>query len=172
MIKRLTEWLNLITAAGQALPYVIAAGAFIGVVLKWLAGTLWAASVQLRFPLLLVIAIVSLAIYPLAKLLEWVVKKDAAAPFEYSGVLWRPSRLSFRYPTALCLQPSCGRELFHKSESKQSVEQGQHGWDYYPKLTTTHFLECPEHGRVWQGDSDLDELRAKARSMQKSNKRS
>ncbi len=170
MIKRLTEWLNLITAAGRALPYVIAAGAFIGVLLKWLAGTLWAVSVQL--PLLLVIAIVSLAVYPLAKLLEWVVKKDAAVPFEYSGVLWRPSRLSFHYPTALCPVRGCERELFHTSERKPSLEPiSPHGWDLYAKVATIYYLECPEHGRVWQGDSDLNELQAKARSMQRGRQR-
>lgn len=172
MIKRLTDWLNLIAAAGRALPYVIAVGAFIGIVLKWLAGTLWAVSVQLQLPLVVLIAVVSLTVYPLAKLLEWVVKKDAVAAFEYSNVLWRPSRLSFRYPTALCPKSGCGLKLFHKSESKPSVEQGRLGWDYHAKLTTTHFLECAKHGIVWQGDRGLDELQAKARSMQQGGRKS
>jgi hypothetical protein len=150
-------------AIGRAWPYLVAivliiAGAVSGVAAK---------RVELDVPLLAVVAVVVLAAYPLAKLVESTIRSQARRPFSYGGLSWKPSWWGLGYPTALCPRPACGRRVYYKTEAGISLEpMGPCGWDKVLSRKVAHFYECPMHGRLDVPDIDFRELQEKAKIME------
>jgi hypothetical protein len=96
-MKRMKDFLDFLGSLVKAWPaLVVIAGLLVSVALAptQIASTV----VSLSIPLPLFIAIAALALYPIAKLVQRLFEHRKQEPFSYSGLLWKPALLGFRYP--------------------------------------------------------------------------
>jgi hypothetical protein len=166
-MKRLKEFLDFLITLRQAWPILVWA---LLLLLSLVLGLTNAANktIQFSIPLPLLVAAIAFAIYPILKFIQWLASKPMK-PFENSGLLWKPSKLSFHYPKPLCPKEGCGCEIIVKVVP--SVNIGHAAATNLPILTAhtkySYTFECPIHG-VISGvpDEDIEVLQHKARMVQ------
>ena len=112
MVKRITEILNLLVSVAKARWILLLMGTVFLSGVVWLRGRLLSA---VELPLIVVIVMLTLAAYPLLKLLEWLLVRTRRAPISLHGLEWTRS-FRFQYPTPL--RPRCGREVVYRWETK------------------------------------------------------
>lgn len=166
-MKRLKEFLDFIVSLVQALPYIWGFLVLAVAVIIGLATNIESTTVHVSLSLPLVIALIALAIYPVAKSVEWLFKARSAPPFPYNGLMWKPAWFGFGKPTPFCPVPNCSFEVHHRSEQNLSIRPVS---GYGPMLQTRtndmHYYVCPIHGKVAQNEYEEDELRKMAKSVQ------
>ena len=162
-MKILKELLELIVAIAKAWPYLLGGLLFIVSVIVELSTGLASVTIQISLSLPVVIIIIALASYPIAKFIEWLIKGKRIEPFIFDGLLWKPSRLSFMYPTPICPHQGCGCRVYYKTDSSVSLRpiHGTPHWQAHNGYI--HIYECPQHGRLSVSNIDIDELRKKAK---------
>lgn len=164
-MKRIKDFLDLIVTVVKAWPYLLVGLTFVLSIVAWLAG-FGSTMVQFALPLPLVLVFIALAIYPIAKTIVWFLRKRSLQVFPFNGLLWKPSRFRFRYPTPICPEKDCGCEVFCKVEQSNFLRPVQPG--IVKQQAKDHFsYECPVHGVLHNvPDIDILELQMKARLVQ------
>jgi hypothetical protein len=164
MLKKLGGLLDFLLKLKQAWPVILVVVSIILAVFLGLAG-IGKRGEQVNLYLPAVVVIMALALYPIAKLVEWFVKRKKAPVFEYAGFLWRPSIFRFRYPTPLCPVKGCGCEVTYKEFRPQFIG--------IMSLPTGHELDsqfsytCPIHGTISQRkNEDMGFLKENAQIIQ------
>ena len=163
-MKFLKQILDLINSLFKTWPYlVMIIGGIVSAIL-WLV-KVGQAVITLSIPLSLLIVIAALALYPVAKLISFTLQRMKRPPFEFSGLLWKPSIIG--YPRPLCLVQGCGQKIFYKIVQPPPVLLVRpNDWDGL-NLGNSYVYECPLHGRMKSVPNwPIDELRKKAKSFQ------
>jgi len=166
-MKKLKEFLDLIVSFAKAWRYLLGFLILITSIVAGFATDIAKITVQLKVPLLIMILVTSLALYPIAKFFEWALKKRTVKLFPYNGLMWKPARFSFFYPTPMCPREGCGRQVYYKTEPTISVKPMSGPISFQAMNTYLNIYECPEHGRLNIPDIDINELREKAKLFQK-----
>jgi len=165
-MKRIKDFLELIVALAKAWPYLLLALSYLLAVIAF-AVRFSSQLVAFSVPRLLFITVIALALYPIAKFIEALLKSKEQKPFLYKGLLWKLRRFSFQYPTPLCPHEDCGREVFLKSIPTVSVTPIS-GPFLQANSNYNHIYECPIHGVLSDvPNASIQELREKARLVQK-----
>lgn len=163
-MKTFKDFLDFVNALVRAWPIMISALALLISIIVGLSsvGTI---IFQLSVPLPLLIAASALMLYPIAKVLQWLTRRTIK-PFKYAGLLWKPSRLSFRYPIPLCPRDGCGCEIIFKAVPSVNIETLS-GPFLQARSSYRFTYECPIHG-ILSGvpDSEIAELQRKAWMVQ------
>lgn len=172
MMKRLKEFFDLIVALAKAWPYVSGFIILIFTVMAGLAAKIQLITIQVKMPLLLVILFISFSLYPIAKLIEWIISKNIKGSFEYDGLLWKPTWFGFGNPTPICPVLDCGCEIHYKIEQSPSV-QGDYSISpfFFQKTVYSYIYECPRHNKIDVSNIDIVELKSKAKLFQNSLKK-
>ena len=125
--------------------------------------------INLSLPAPLVVAVAALATYPLAKAIEWGFSKRRPEPFSYAGLVWVPSRLTFRDPTPACPRANCGRPVICRVSPPPAFHLVASRSDFENVRTRPSFAyECPIHGALsGVPDEDLGLLAHQAKSSQR-----
>ncbi len=165
MIKRIKEFLELIVSFGKAWPYLLLA---LGYLLSIYAFAVKFSStiVQFSVPRFLLITVITLALYPIAKLIEVLIKSKKQRPFLYKGLLWEPTFLDFGYPTPTCPHEDCGRKIFLKTVPSISV-QPISGAFLQASPDYNYIYKCPIHGVLDVPNLSIRELQEKAKLARK-----
>jgi hypothetical protein len=163
-MKRSKDFLDLLGSFVKAWPIlVLILAILISLVLE--LTNIVKITIQLSIPLPALITAIALILYPILKFIQWLVSKPSKS-FRYAGLLWEPSKLSFRYPTPICPRKNCGCVIGCKAVSSISVETNT-----FP-LIQTHdsyrfIFECPIHGVISDvPNEDIAELQKKAKIAQ------
>jgi hypothetical protein len=164
LLKQLLDFLNSLVKAWPSLVIII--GGVSSAVL-WLM-QVGQTTVAFSLPLSVVVIILTLALYPITKVVQSIVQRSS---FEYSGLLWKPSFLG--YPCPVCPIQGCGQRVFAKVIQPPPVQVVRPN-DWGKVQMTMHYqYECPLHGKIDSVPNwPIDELRKKAKSIQRSNKSS
>ena len=164
-MRFLKRILDLINSLVKAWPYLIIVLGWITSAILWLVrvGQL---NVILSIPLSLLIAIAALALYPVAKTIQFAVERMRTPSFEYCGLLWKPSIIGHSRP--FCLVQGCGRKVFYKILEPAPVRL-MHPNDWSKaNWGNTYIYECPLHGRIQSVPNwSMVELKKKANSIQR-----
>jgi len=164
-MKRIKDFLDLIVTVVKAWPYLLVGLTVVFSIVVWLAG-FGATMVQFAMPLPLVVVFIALAIYPIVKTIEWLLRKKSLQVFPFNGLLWKPSRFRFKYPAPICPEKDCGCEVFCKVEQSISIRPVQPGI-FEPQAKDHFAYECPVHGVLHDvPDISIRELQIKARLVQ------
>ncbi|MBC7876147.1 MAG: hypothetical protein H7Y59_03165 [Anaerolineales bacterium] len=167
IINFITSILNLLLSLAKAQPIIVPAlGIIVGIILN-ATTQIQSIIIPLKLPLLAIIFVGSLAVYPPLKLIEWIITQKSKPPFEYGGLFWKPTIFSFGYPTPICHHQGCGNKVLVKSKSSPSLEPTQFGGITYATMQVVYIYECPEHDEVLRSNEGLTELQTKAKLMQK-----
>lgn len=166
-MKKLKEFLDLIVSFAKAWPYLLGFLLLVTSIVAGFATDVAKITIQLKVPLLIMILVFSLALYPIAKFFEWALKKKSVKLFSFSGLMWKPAYFSFFYPTPMCPHAGCSRQVYYKTESSISVKPMSGPITYQAINKYLNIYECPEHGRLNVPDIDIYELREKAKLFQK-----
>ncbi len=166
-MKRLKEFLELLVAFVKAWPVFISTFLLL-LSLIISVSKLASISIRLSLPLPLIIAVAAFVFYPVGKFIQWLLRKPSK-PFMYSGLLWKPSKLSFRYPTPICPRDGCGCGIIPKVDQAVDVKPIS-GPFLQPRVTYQYTFECPIHGVISGAPSeDIVLLQKKARMVQDHN---
>jgi hypothetical protein len=167
-MKRLKEFLELLIALVKAWP-ILVSGLLLLFSLVISLSRLAKISYQLSIPLPVFIAVAAFIFYPIGKTVQWLMSKPMK-PFNYAGLKWKPSKLSFRYPTPLCPYEGCGYEIIAKADPAVNVERI--AGPFIQASGNYHYtFECPIHGVInGTPNEEIVQLQKKARILQKRNK--
>ena len=144
MIKRITEFLNLLISIVKARWILLLGFSAIFSLFIWLRNKLFIV-VEMRLPVIGIVVIVALCAYPIAKFIEWQIVRNRRLPVHFRGLVWTPSRLRFRYPKPLC--PHCKCEIVYRVERKSMhIVQSIRDFDKVQNNLVRHIFECPNHG--------------------------
>jgi len=162
MMKRITDFLNLLVSIAKARWILLLGFATVLSILVWLRNKLFLV-VEIRLPIIAIISFVVLGSYPVAKLFEWLLARKPISPVQYRGLLWKPSRLRFRYPTPLC--PRCKCKIIFRVERKsmylvQSIRDIENAQD----KMIQYIYECPNHGILPVPNEPVDYLQELAQT--------
>lgn len=167
-MKKLKEFLDLIVSFAKAWRYLLGFLILITSIVTGFATDIAKITIQLKVPLLAMILVISLALYPIAKFFEWLLKKKSVKLFSFSGLMWKPAYLSFFYPTPICPHSGCDCQVYYKTDSSISVKPISGTIHFQARNEYLNFYECPKHGRLNVPNIDFNELREKAKIFQKS----
>jgi hypothetical protein len=168
-MKRMKDFLDFLGSLVKAWPaLVVIAGLLVSVALAptQIASTV----VSLSIPLPLFIAIAALALYPIAKLVQRLFEHRKQEPFSYSGLLWKPALLGFRYPRPVCPRQDYGCEVSSRSLTPQQ-EPRISGPFMTIETQYAYAYECPIHGQLSVSNEPIEELQRKARQVQQQQQR-
>lgn len=162
-MKYLREALALIADILAVSPIVIGLFYLIGIVAVSILAIIGNfVSIQLIVPLPLAIFVGSLALYPLAKLVENYKKKASKQKdrFIYQNISWKRSRNLFG--SRLVPQcPHCGKPLIKETHSPTPVL-----WNAlhqpFPRMSNTYVYVCTIHGNLLTTEKPDIELYAQA----------
>lgn len=162
MINRLTELLNLFVAVIKARwVFIFFIGSILSVLIslkEWLL-----LSIELQIPLTYIIVIGVLAAYPVLNLLRWLLFRSQKTPIEFRGLLWKPSRLRFRYPTPIC--PHCeGTIIFRVQRKSIHFAQSIRDFQNIQEDMNRNIYECPDHGVLLVPNEDIEYLQRLAQA--------
>ena len=162
MIRKITGFLDLIITFIKAWGKLLVVFLFVISILIWLRERLFL-NVVINLPVFVFVLILSLAIYPVAKFVEWMFFRKQKPLIEFTGLLWKPSRFSFRNPTPLC--PKCKSRLLILTEydSVHLVRSVQDIENLNRKLER-HIYECPNHEKVLVSSEPIGYLHALAKA--------
>ncbi|MGC9385033.1 MAG: hypothetical protein ACP5D6_10575 [Kosmotogaceae bacterium] len=121
--------------------------------------------VQVSLPLWIVIIIFLLAIYPIANLLVYVIKRNTQKLTELYGLLWKKPLFPFGYPKPYCPREKCGKEVIYRIKPPKSIQlmSSRNDWEN-AETSIHHWYECPIHGRLPNvPDEELFILQKKAK---------
>lgn len=135
---------DLVSAIKAVWPVLVVVAAFVCSIIVGLMG-FGQTIVPLSLPLFVVIAFIALAVYPIIKAIEWLLKKKPVQNFEYSGLLWIPARLRFNNPKAICPEQDCGCEVLTRTERLPSIRKIQSRL-VMPEMNDHYTYLCPIHG--------------------------
>jgi hypothetical protein len=163
-MKTLKQVLDFIRSLFKAWPYLV-------IIIGWLVSAiLWfikvgQTEIVLSIPLSLLLIIVTLALYPVAKFIQVIVQKVKRSPFIFSGLLWKSSFIG--YPRPLCPDQGCGQKVFYKIVQPPPV-QVVHPNDWgRVNLRESYVYECPVHGKIDSVPNwPINELKEKAKAVQ------
>ncbi|MCP4140841.1 MAG: hypothetical protein GY755_11220 [Chloroflexi bacterium] len=169
MIKRISEFLDLLVSVVKARWILLI---FFGAILSallWIRNKLFF-MIEIQIPIIATVFIGLLVLYPAAKFLEWLLDKKQNLPIPYEGLLWRPSRLRFRYPTALC--PHCECEvLFQEERNSMFIVQSRQDFENIPDKMAQYIYQCPTHGVLPVSNKHLSQLQELAKILINSQKK-
>jgi hypothetical protein len=106
-------------------------------------------NISLNLPVWAIIAVAALALYPPAKLIEYLVRERKTPKIELYGLLWKPNSLSFLTPKPLCPHDDCGRSVICKIippnpfKVVSSISEINN-----TKFENRYIYECPIHGKI------------------------
>jgi hypothetical protein len=164
MWKRFKELVELLVNLQKLAPLLLGTLVIVVSIVAGLAG-IGRLSVQINLPLPVIIAVSALALYPVAKFVQWWFRP--LKPFGYSGLLWRPSHLSFGFPIPLCPHENCGCEVFCEGKPPPALQFIGVGTSNRIVTEETFIYECPIHGRVGGiPNEDVAVLQRKAKLLQ------
>jgi hypothetical protein len=162
-MKILKQILELFNSVVKSWPSVV-------IVIGWLSSfVLWLVHigqtpVSVSLPLSIVITILTIALYPIAKVVQSVYQRS---PFPYQGLMWEPKL--WGCPLPIRPMQGCGQKVFAKNIPPRLVQVVRpNDWEKNP-MKIHHQYECPLHGTITSvPDWPIDELRKKAKSVQRS----
>jgi hypothetical protein len=99
----LKRTLDFLSSLWKAHTILILIGTIFISLLIWLRDKLLS---PVQLPLIVLLVLGVLALYPLFKLVQWILLLKKAKPVRVAGLDWKPSRWLFGYPTPIC--PRCG----------------------------------------------------------------
>lgn len=172
MMRKLKEFLELIVAFARAAPYLFGFIFVSFTVAAGLSARIQSVTIHFDLPLLYVILFVSLSLYPIAKLAEWIINRNSLPPFDYAGLLWKPSLLGFGYPTPICPFPNCGCRVHYKVKQLSVIDassddpRSPKSAIYVQNYVDDHIYECPRHNRLSISNISISELKTKAKYLQ------
>jgi hypothetical protein len=143
---------------------ILLALAFI-IALGWLRDRLLA---TVDLPLIALLVIGTLALYPLLKLLEWIFLRKEPQPIELGGLSWKPSRWSFRYPTPIC--PRCKCEVHYHEKLAPQLVDSLVGIRRALDNPVEHVYECPNCHRLPIDNRPIHDLQKLARAKLRGSK--
>ena len=161
-MKKITELLNLLVSIVKARWIFLSAFTAVISALIWLRDKLFLV-IEIKIPVIAIISIFILALYPIAKLIEWIFFRNQIPLVEFRGLLWKPSRFRFRYPSPVC--PKCECKIIYRIERKsmilaQSISDFNNAQDKMIK----HVYECPNHGVLSVQNVPVDYLQELVRT--------
>jgi hypothetical protein len=164
-MKRFKELLDflitLVTAWKVVLPVLLIVGSAIWTVLKY--GKIL---ITVTLPIWVILVIGILAVYPLAKLIEYLLKHRRPSDFILNGLLWHAPLLPFRSPIALCPQKDCGCRVICKVIPPQHYRVVSTISEMNSlRFENRYVYECPIHGEIaGVPNEEPNLLREKAKS--------
>jgi hypothetical protein len=164
-MKKIKEYLNLISAIYNAWPVVLIIASFIGAAISYLTG-IGNRIIAIWLPLWVVVLIFGFSLYPFAKLIQWFFVKRQEPLFLYQNFLWKTGLFSFRYPIPICPRENCGCQVICRPEDKPSVSNSDHpiygSAVLFPVIKRRYIYECPRHGQLFQLEDSIKDLQEKA----------
>jgi hypothetical protein len=121
-------------------------------------------NVKFNMPLLLVITIIILSLYPILKFLEYLLKPRKLFP--YNGLLWKAAKISFINPVPLCPKDNCGCQIVFKAQPPPPIQLIGVGNNNRIETDYKYVYECPIHGPINVPNIHISELVEKARLAQ------
>lgn len=164
MINKLKELIELVLNLNKFIKYIIVPLIGILIIFSKSAFSLISKNVIINLPIWLCIVIVSLAVYPILKIIELLIHKNTIKSIRLYGLLWKISHNPFKKIIPFCPIIECNTEVICKITPPQSVQrmnprQQNLGVDF-----TDHYTYvCPNHGRInGVPDEDITLLSKKA----------
>lgn len=165
MIKRLKEFFEFVVSLMKAWPYLLLVVGYLSSVIA-VAIKFSSATVNFSIPRLVLVTVVSFALYPIVKFVETLMRRKEKKNFLYKGLLWKLGFFSFQHPTPICPKKDCGRKVFIKSTPKISITTIS-GPFLQANSEYDHTYECPIHGSLDVPNLPIRELQEKAKLSQK-----
>ena len=164
-IKRVLDFIiSLVTTWKLIFPIIVVIFARIGNLFN-----LGKKIVQISLPLWILIIIFLLAIYPIASLLFYVIKRNTQSLTELNGLLWKKPLFPFGFPQPYCPRENCGKKVIPRIKPPKSMQLMSSKLDWENLDQSPHYwYECPIHGRLPNvPDEDLFILQEKAKLILK-----
>jgi len=161
-LREILEFLmSLVNAWKTLLPLIFLALSTIIAVLKF-GNTI----VTFSLPVWAILIVGVLALYPIAKLVEYGLKQGNIPPVKLYGLLWKAPFLPFRYPVPLCPHNDCRCEVICKRIPPPPIQHVTNLSDLNnrSRFESQYVYECPVHGKInGVPNEDISLLQHKAR---------
>jgi len=106
-------------------------------------------TLHIDLPLWIVVIILLLAFYPIARILVYVVNRRKQPLTEHYGLLWKKPFLPFGYPQPYCPRENCGKKVLPRITNPKSFQLMKSASDWNNVDVSNHYwYECPIHGRL------------------------
>lgn len=143
-MKKFTDFFSFVAALFKARWLFIFIVSFILSSIIKLRGIIFE-KVDLDLSLAWVVVIFTFSSYPILKFIEWISNRKEIKLIDYGGLLWKPSRLRFRYPSPRC--PFCkGKIVVSEVRKSMVVTMSIQDIENLDDKMFQYTYECPNHG--------------------------
>jgi hypothetical protein len=119
-------------------------------VLSKIAAILKFSNTTVPLPIWAILIIGVLALYPIARLLEYGLKRRSTSSVKLYGLLWKEPLLPWQYPVPLCPHNDCGREVVCREIPPPPIQLITNFSDLSngSRFEYQYAYECPVHGKI------------------------